>query len=80
MKTKIKEAKYKEFFDWCIEQTFEGCDIDGGSVQDTAEELGLIVKCRIPDDELENYDQCLEYDTNEMYFYPDSEEAKKWKI
>jgi hypothetical protein len=35
----------KEFARWVIQEScFDGCDIDGGSVQDKAVELGLLVE------------------------------------
>ncbi len=35
----------REFFRWAMQEgPFDGCDLDGGSVQNKAEALGLIVK------------------------------------
>lgn len=31
---------------WCVEQVFEGCDLDGGDVQDKAVECGVLVPTR----------------------------------
>jgi len=37
----------KQFFRWAMQEgPFDGCDLDGGGVQDKAEALGLIVKAK----------------------------------
>jgi len=72
MDRKIKESKERKLLEWCIEQSFEGHDIDGGDFEDVAERLGVLIKVKISQKEIdanpEKYAACLEYDTNELYY------------
>jgi hypothetical protein len=67
-----QRTQERELLKWCIEQLFEGCDIDGGDFQEKAEELGVLIKVKIPPQEIEanpeKYEKCLEYETNELYY------------
>ena len=42
VKAKEENEKLRGFVDFCFDQVFEGCDIDGGDAQEKAAELGLI--------------------------------------
>jgi hypothetical protein len=60
----MSAEKIKEFAKWCIrESCFDGCDLDGGSVQDKAVELGLLIetlydpKIHLSDPEFEQGDR-----------------------
>lgn len=43
-----RDQRLVEFAQWCIEQSWDGFDLDGGAVQLRAQELGLIE--RVPYD------------------------------
>ena len=43
--------KLRKFVEYILEQSFEGCDIDGGDAQDKAEALGLIELRPIPEED-----------------------------
>lgn len=43
--------KLAKFFVTAIQCSFEGCDYDGGGMQDDALAIGLIEECTPPDDE-----------------------------
>lgn len=75
---RAEEAKrYQPFLNWLFEEVFEGspeaCDI-----QDKAEELELLILCKVPPKEIKNYEACEE--TDEIYLPFWLEEAKKWAI
>ncbi len=74
------DGSYRKLLEYCLESVFDGSDIDGGSFQDKAEELGLIVKVVIPQEKIDadpdKYAACLEYETNELYFPYWTDEAK----
>jgi len=62
-----KEPRIREFLEWLFEEAFEGCP-DGNDIQDKAWELGLLVTVKIPENEREKHEACMEYDTDELYF------------
>lgn len=74
-----EQKKYRPFLNWLFSEVFEGSP-DGGDIQDKAEEMGLLVLCKVPEEERANYQACEEYDTDEIYFPFWFEEAKKWAI
>jgi len=68
---KEKLEKYRELkklFKWLFKISCEGCDVDGGDLQDEMEGLGLIVKVKIPENKKRYYPACSEYDTDELFF------------
>ena len=71
-------TKERELIQWCIDQIFYGCDIDGGSFQDEAERLGILIKKKISQEEIdanpEKYELCIEYETDTLYYPYWSEE------
>jgi len=69
-------GKEREFLMWIFEAVWEGNSLDGGDVQDKAEELGLLVPVKISEDKREEYNACMEYDTDTLYFPYWSEEAQ----
>ena len=75
----MKTPQVKAFLEWIFEGVFEGGDFDGGEIQDKAEELGILVRVKIPQVEIDahpdKYYNCLEYDTDELYFPFWTEEA-----
>ena len=75
----MKTPQVKAFLEWIFDAVFEGHDLEGGETQDKAEELGLLVRVKIPQAEIdanpEKYEYCLEYDTDELYFPFWTEEA-----
>jgi hypothetical protein len=36
------EPDYKTFAKWCLKESWDGCGLDGGEVQDKAVSLGII--------------------------------------
>lgn len=74
-----ENKKLKDFLDWLFEDVFEG-DPDGGSIQDKAEEMGILVTVKIPQEKIDadpdKYEKCIEYGTDELLFPYWSEEAQ----
>lgn len=63
------EDKLKEFAEYVLENYCWGlCDIDGGDIQDKAEELGIIKLIKVDRNDERFRDHCEEYDTDELYF------------
>jgi hypothetical protein len=57
-----------EFAKWAVEKgCFEGCDLDGGSIQDKALECGVIVQTKY-DPRLHGPQFCAELDPGEPWF------------
>ena len=74
---KPSEDKIHAFFDWLFDGIFEGGGFDGGDIQDKAEELGLLILCKVDRTDDAYKDKCDEYDSDELYFPWWTDEAQK---
>lgn len=62
----------KEFFRWAMRESWDGNDIDGGSIQEKAEKLGLIVN--VP------FDPEKHGEPSAMYDYIDFNPGDPWYV
>jgi hypothetical protein len=64
-------SRLKKFLDWLFGEVFDGSP-DGGDIQDQAEEMGILVKVKLPQEEIdadpEKYESFLEYETDELLY------------
>jgi hypothetical protein len=72
--TEREAEMYRTFLEWLFEEVFEGSP-DGEDIQEKAEEMGIIVLCKVDRTDERYKDKCDEYDTDELYFLAWSEEA-----
>lgn len=75
-KLEATNKRMQDFLTWLFDEVFNGSP-DGGDIQDKAEEIGLLVLCKVDRNDERYKDHCDEYDTDEMYFPRWTEEAKK---
>ena len=73
---KSENQKMRKFLEWLFEEVFEGSP-DGGNIQDKAEEMGILVLCKVNRNDDRYKDWCDEYDSDEMYFPYWTDEAKR---